>query len=1035
MNQANSDTQRPIAKGYGKIWTKTDIDLMIQLELRLTGHPRIAKEMGTHFPGKTIKQIRDKRKEASYKKLLQSHLDGPTEDVNPPLGLGEETYIDLSGADSTTGSGPNPQMEESRGEEPRDMSEEITRSIPTPMADIEAQGPAVLHTPNANWISQITDQVLEKAPNHDTADESHRALYAHLTSVLQDARENRGVITQGLIDEIYTETKLLILKESHPKERTRPRPSRRADGHKKRKHKRYLYARTQDLYKRNPSTLAKYIREDVNWLSDEGVEVSQEDISLFYTNLWGTAPDINLPFDTRTMADETIDILEFSAITVQEIQARINRLKKDTAAGPDHIEKRHITSQHAKEAMRLMFNIILISGTLPSAWGTNRTVLIPKQGKDTRNIENYRPITIGSILSRIYWGIIDNRLRERTTFSPRQKGFVNEAGCFNNVHILNEILRAAKLNSGITVIQLDISKAFDTVPHKAIPPALKRLGVPAEIISSISASYEHITTNICHKGSKAEINLQRGVKQGDPLSPYIFNAIMDPLIEQLETLQGYHIDASNTISTLAFADDILLLADNRDKAHKLLHHTETYLKQLGMQIAPTKCTSFEIKTSRGTWYIADPDIRLGTNIRIPATPANGTLTYLGGRISPWFGLQHSDLENKLRATLRRLGSTLLKPHQKLMLLSTYIIPHFLHATTLTTPPITTIRGLDSIVRTYVKEFLHLPSCTPNGLLYCSKRDGGLGIPKFEILSVTTALKQGITLLNTLDPAAQALFRLTLLEKRLEKMAKSARLLWPIQNFRSIDAYKQRLKKAELEQWSKLPSKGKSVLSFANDRYGNEWLYNPELLKPCRFITALRMRSGTTSDRVTISKAIPQSSVTCRRCKSSLETLAHIVGQCINTKPQRIRRHNDIRDFVSKKLASNTDKFQIIEEASVETPTGALKPDLAVISQGRVHVVDVTVRHEDMGYLEGGHRSKVEKYKPLLPILAEQLQVTPGTVLPIVVGTRGAMPKATIASLSDLGISDRSSLITISLLALRSSIEMYLAFLDYDAPGR
>ena len=89
----------------------------------------------------------------------------------------------------------------------------------------------------------------------------------------------------------------------------------------------------------------------------------------------------------------------------------------------------------------------------------------------------------------------------------------------------------------------------------------------------------------------------------------------------------------------------------------------------------------------------------------------------------------------------------------------------------------------------------------------------------------------------------------------------------------------------------------------------------------------------------------------------------------------------------------------------------------------------------MGYLEGGHKSKVEKYKPLLPILAEQLQVTPGTVLSVVVGTRGAMPKAMIASLSDLGISDRSSLMTISLLALRSYIELYLAFLDYDAPGR
>jgi len=102
------------------------------------------------------------------------------------------------------------------------------------------------------------------------------------------------------------------------------------------------------------------------------------------------------------------------------------------------------------------------------------------------------------------------------------------------------------------------------------------------------------------QGSKAEITLQRGVKQGDPLSPYIFNAIIDPLIEQLEKLQGYHIDASNTISTLAFADNILLLADNRERAQQLLHHTESYLKQLGMQIAPTKCTSFEIKTSRST---------------------------------------------------------------------------------------------------------------------------------------------------------------------------------------------------------------------------------------------------------------------------------------------------------------------------------------------------------------------------------------------------------------------------------------------------
>ena len=48
---------------------------MMQLELQLKGHPRIAKEMTAHFPGKTEKQIRDKRKEAQYKTLVQAYLD------------------------------------------------------------------------------------------------------------------------------------------------------------------------------------------------------------------------------------------------------------------------------------------------------------------------------------------------------------------------------------------------------------------------------------------------------------------------------------------------------------------------------------------------------------------------------------------------------------------------------------------------------------------------------------------------------------------------------------------------------------------------------------------------------------------------------------------------------------------------------------------------------------------------------------------------------------------------------------------------
>jgi len=80
------------------------------------------------------------------------------------------------------------------------------------------------------------------------------------------------------------------------------------------------------------------------------------------------------------------------------------------------------------------------------------------------------------------------------------------------------------------------------------------------------------------------------------------------------------------------------------------------------------------------------------------------------------------------------------------------------------------------------------------------------------------------------------------------------------------------------------------------------------------------------------------------------------------------------ETLSRKLASKKEEISIIEEALIPTQTGNLKPDLVVVNQGRVHVVDVTVRHEGTGYLDEGYRSKVDKYPPLLDILAHQLKV-------------------------------------------------------------
>jgi len=130
--------------------------------------------------------------------------------------------------------------------------------------------------------------------------------------------------------------------------------------------------------------------------------------------------------------------------------------------------------------------------------------------------------------------------------------------------------------------------------------------------------------------------------------------------------------------------------------------------------------------------------------------------------------------------------------------------------------------------------------------------------------------------------------------------------------------------------------------------------------------------------------------------------------------------------LARKLATKEADFQIVEEASNETLSGTLKPDLVVVNEERVHVIDVTVRHEDMGYLDEGHNSQNGKYMPLLPILAvlaEQLNMEPDRVLLVAVGTRGSIPNSTLSSLKDLNITDRGSFTTLALLTLRNSVEM------------
>lgn len=1026
-NQARAEPPRDEAARPLRVggFTEDEVSLMLTLERRFFGDRCVAKKMEGYL-NRTARQLRDKRANLNYiarrDEYLRNNPPSPEDPSieNPAMNIGDH---DESTEQEEVVPPSSPPEVEGEAVQPR-LEVEIPTITVTPAPDLPSPDETA-------WREGICSAALgHELPRRTMPSRSAEAIKL-LRGALQIASELDYNFTQAQIDHIYKEaTSFLVSKENEEGGERRPKRVRKKRGTKRQ----YIFGRTQDLFKKNPGELARHVRSEVDWL-DGYSRPKASDVRELYTKLWGTQPQIELP-ETGQAEDPIILQDALPPFSIKEINARVARINKSTAPGPDGIKRLDVNHWDRKEVLHLLFNLLLLSGKQPTEWRMNRTTLIPKPGKDASRVENYRPITIGSLLSRIYWGCIDQKFRSKVRFTPRQKGFTSEAGCFNNIHILAELLRHSKsCSKDLVVTILDISKAFDTIPHKAVGPSLQVKGLPHAAVRMVESSYENVYTKISSADDEINIKLQRGVKQGDPLSPFIFNAVIEPLLHKLESQPGYRINDTSQIACLAFADDIVLVSEAVQQAQDQLQNVEAYLKGLGMNLSASKCATFHITHKNQSWSVADPGLTLQSGERIPHCGAGGRFTYLGVEISPWAGIDIKSVGSSLESTLLRVKRLALKPHQKVQLISTYLIPHYLYQLGMAVPSVTAIRQLDQAIRVVIKDIFHLAQSTTNSLLYCAKRDGGLGFPRLETLVVGATLRAGSKFVNSTDPAIRALAVGAGLVDRLTRLARGARLTWPV-SAEQIRAFKLRAKKQELQTWASLGSQGKSVASLTDSKTANAWLYNPSLLKPSRYITALKMRTNTCQNRVALNRAAPQPDLQCRQCKSRLETLGHILGECTSTKLRRIRRHDEISELVMQKLTKQRQRVAIVDEPMIRHPqAGNLKPDLVVKSQEGVYVVDVTVRHEDGDSLALGHLDKVNKYNQLLPVLQERLRVTSGEVLPIVVGTRGAMPKETVKSLAKLGIKDKPTLVTISMIALRCSIEIFHDFMDYDRPPR
>uniref|UniRef100_A0A7I4YYM3 Reverse transcriptase domain-containing protein n=1 Tax=Haemonchus contortus TaxID=6289 RepID=A0A7I4YYM3_HAECO len=280
------------------------------------------------------------------------------------------------------------------------------------------------------------------------------------------------------------------------------------------------------------------------------------------------------------------------SILPSEIRHAITSMKNCTAPGPDRIKPEHLKSMPPGiiKTLARLFTRYLSECKVPTSWKTSKTVLLYKKG-DPDDIGNYRPICLLSVIYKLFTRVILNRIgRTLDEGQPcEQAGFRRGFSTIDHIHTLTrliEVSREYKMPLCLTFI--DLKKAFDTVETEAVIEALGNQGVPTQYIRMLRELYDNFTTRISPFYKEVIVNVKRGVRQGDTISPKLFSAALENIMRHLEWEDlGVKVDG-RFLHHLRFADDIVLITPNIEQAERMLAEFDSACGKIGLRLNLTK---------------------------------------------------------------------------------------------------------------------------------------------------------------------------------------------------------------------------------------------------------------------------------------------------------------------------------------------------------------------------------------------------------------------------------------------------------------